>query len=241
MAFRLPDWPSLGLVLLAAIALWMSQEPRRTAAAWYNDVAAYNRSITRFLVDHRDELGGRPIAVFGVGGLSPWSHTNGSYLSRLLRKDATWLVFVPWEDAFYHYGALPGGTVSIRAESEACSSLLGRPATFLTFDDRGQGSIVASCEAALEHLRIPAAVEAWGPTSVTKGEANAGFNMYFTGSRLIPGVGVKVDGKRLPMAYGEAGKLMTTSIPAQSAHGGTIRFVVVTREQTVLEATVEVK
>ena len=43
------DWPGAMLLLIAAIGVWMSHEPRSASARWYAEVAAYNRSITAFL------------------------------------------------------------------------------------------------------------------------------------------------------------------------------------------------
>jgi hypothetical protein len=58
---------------------------------------------------------------------------------------------------------------------------------------------------------------------------------------LLPGVEVVIDSKPLPMSYGEAGKLMTTSVPPHSARGGGIAFSIVSRERNVLNGVVEVR
>ncbi len=235
------DSAGFALVVFAAIALALSHGSRRESAAWYNNVGLYNRSLTQFLVDHRGELLGRSIAVFGVAGLSPWSHSTGAYLSQLLGGSVQWLVFVPHEDVFYRFGASRNAAVSVYRERDACDTLRGVSATMLTFDEHGHGNFVDSCEEALDRIRIPATVELWGPKSVTPREVDAGFNMYFTGTHLLPGVEAVIGAKPLPMSYGDAGKLMTTSIPPHSARDGKIGFSIVSRETTILSGTVEVR
>jgi hypothetical protein len=233
---------SVGVLLLAlaiSVAQWTYHD-RAVAARWYAHVAEYNGAITRFLVDHRDGLAGRPVAVYGVSGLSPWSLSAGRYLARIV-GDARWEVFVAQPDDFYPLGTWPGGSITVRAERDACEVASDPRTTHLVIAADGRGRIADDCRHALA-LAVPHPVIAiWGPQAITALERDAGFNMYFTGRDLVRGVEVRVAGRPAPMTYALHGALMTTAVPRQPDAGNTIPFVIVSRERVVFSANVAVK
>ena len=231
------EWAGALLVLLAAVGVWTSNEPRMAAARWYAEVGAYNRSITGFLQQHRDALRDRTVAVFGVAGLSPWSHSAGGYLTRALRSQVGWQVFVPAQDTFYAFGRT--GTVAVQPET-ACDRGRSDATLFVAFDVDGRGSFAQTCEEALRRVHLPPMLETWGPKSVSIAEASAGFNMIFTGTNLGPGVDVSVGGASLSMVRAQRGQLMTTTIPPRSDPGRVVRFSVNDRGRSFLDGEVEV-
>lgn len=234
------DWAGVALVAIAGLGVWLSHEPRRDAARWYAEIAAYNRALTAFLLENRDTLRDRTVAVFGVAGLSPWSNSAGTYLAKLLGSQTRWQVYVPREDIFYQFGRLNRGQVDVQPESGACGTSSNGDIVHLTFDSVGRGTLAQGCEAALKLAHPPPAVEAWGPKTVSSAEAAAGFNMYFIGTNLGPGVEVAVNGTPLAMARAKQGRLMTTSIPAQAGSQRAIPFSVDDRGVSVFRGEVTV-
>lgn len=224
-------------IALAATAIFLvslSYGARRDLARWYAETAAYNRAITQFLMANQARFRDRTISVFGLSGLSPWSHSAGDYLRKLLGARNDWQVFVPREDAVYPFARLNMGDVTVRSEAEACVGTPPPNAIYVVFDAAGRGAIAESCERARELSHPSPTFEAWGPKSVTAQEATRGFNMFFTGTNLGAEVNVQVDGKPLPMARGQQGRLMTTSIPPNAARQGVVRFTIHHQGKTVL-------
>ncbi len=178
--------------------------------------------------------------MFGVGGLSPWSHSAGAYLTKLVGSPVAWHVYVPSGGRLLPLGVLANGRVDVRPESAACEKAAQDKPLYLTFDPAGRGSFAQNCEDALQRVHPPPTLDAWGPKSVSAADAAAGFNMYFTGTNLGASVDVSVNGKSLGMVRGEQGRLMTTPIPAGSGSGNVVRFSVNHRGRSVLEGEVEV-
>lgn len=230
-------------VLLLCLAGWgayRSYDVRADAARRYAEAADYNRAITAFLKDHRARLRGRPVAVYGVAGLSPWSLSAGGYLARQLGEPRRWDVFVRQPDTFYPLGALPGGSVTTHADRDACAVAADPATVHLVVGPDGRSRIAESCAAALALAEPKPVVETWGPPQVSAGARGAGFAMYFTGHDLVRGVEVRVGGQRLPTSHAKHGALMTAAIPPQ-AGAGPVPFALVLRDRVVFEGRVDVR
>jgi len=234
------DWVGAALLAIAAAGAWMSHGARSEAARWYAEVAAYNRSITAFLMQNSAALEGRPVAVFGVGGLSPWSLSAGGYLTKLVGSPNAWQVFVPGADAFYPLGRLANGVIDVLPESKACAEAATPGRVHLIFDPLGRGRLATSCEDALRSAYPPPTIDAWDPKAVSSAQAEAGFNMLFTGTNLGAGVDVSVGGKPLAMVRAKQGRLMTTTVPPGSDVQGLVRFSVDHRGKSVMHGEVKV-
>ena len=237
---RRVDWVGAALLAIAAAGAWMSHGARSEAARWYAEVAGYNRSITTFLMQNSAALQGRPVAVFGVGGLSPWSHSAGGYLTKLVGSPVAWQVFVPGPDAFYSLGRVAKGVIDVQTDSKACTEAATPGRVHLAFDPLGRGRIAASCDDALRSAYPPPTIDAWDPKNVSAAQAASGFNMLFTGANLGAGVDVSVGGKPLPMVRAKQGRLMTTTVPPASDTQGSIRFSVDQRGRSVMQGEVKV-
>lgn len=229
---RTVDLAGVLLLSIAAAGVWMSHGPRREAAEFYAQAAAYNRSLTAFVAQNAAALRERTVAVFGLTGLSPWSVSAGAYLTKLAGSPVAWQVYVPKTDIFYPSGRTASGHVDVRLEAGACETV---PAdvTYLVFDNVGRGAFTTDCDAALARAHPAPTIDAWGPKSVSAEQAAAGFDMFFTGIDLAGSVDVSVAGKSLGMVRAKQGRLMTTSIPARSDADGVVRFSIDHRGRSV--------
>ena len=227
--------------LLAAVAitgLLLSHRQRETAAREYADAARYNRAITSFLREHRDRFVQRDVGVFGVSGLSPFSLTSGRYLSRVLGEPSSWHVYVARDDPFYPLGTLPDSLIEVHPESSACG--LAARAAYVVFDDEGRGRIAKDCHAALAAAHPPPEVEDWKPKRVTPEMAAAGFVVAVTGYHLGGAVSLHLAGRRVPTVHARHNRLMTASIPPDSAPGSAIVFTIEHRGAPAFQATIDV-
>lgn len=228
------------LIAMAVLAATASYDARRESARWYAEAAEYNTAITRMLVDHRDRLAGRPVAVHGVAGHSPWSLSAGGYLARILGGQHRWHVFVPQQDVFYPLGTFPGGTITVHLDQRACETAADPRTVHVAIAPDGAVQLTDDCRQAVAFARPVPAIDAWGPQRVGPAERERGFNMYFTGRNLVRGVEVRVAGAATPMSYARRGALMTTSVPAQPA-ATSIPFTIVLREAVVFSGAVAVQ
>lgn len=134
----------LGVALYASIHAYGS---RSSLARWYADAIRYNEAITRFLVQQREHLAGRPVAVYGVSGPSPWVRSEGDYLARLLREPHAWMVFVPAPDVFYPLGTYGDrGAITVYPQEQACSVATDPRTVHMVIPASGQGRLVADCK-----------------------------------------------------------------------------------------------
>lgn len=230
---------SLVLVVVAVLLAWDTRDARRDGMRNYALHAEYNREIADFLVRHREQLRGKPVAVLGVAGLSPWALNSSLYLTRLLGGPVDWDVFVPHADTFYAYRPGRQWHVAIRPEEEACS--MPPHTVFLAFDPQGRGRLAQDCQAGLAFAHPPPVIESWVPKSVTPAEAAAGFVMVFRGENLTSAVVAVVDGTPLPMVRGPKFDLMTASVPPRAVAAGSIPIQVTHRGRAVLSETIAVK
>jgi hypothetical protein len=229
------------LLALAVFAAVKSYDLRREAARWYAEASAYNRAITRFLADHREALGDRPVAVYGVAGLSPWSLSAGGYLARLLGRDRTWHVFVMRPDIFYPLGALPHGSITVHLDDRACEVAVD-PRTFhLVVERDGRPRFVDGCAQAVQLATPQPVIETWGPQHVTPVQRSQGFNLFFTGRDLVRGLEVRVGGLTTETAHAKGGALMTTSVPASAAADAAIPVEILRRGEPVFRGSVDVR
>lgn len=233
----------VGTLLLAAAAAgaYATYDVRSEEARRYAMAAEYNRTITRFLDDHRERFGDRPVAVYGVAGLSPWSLSAGGYLARLLGGDRPWRVFVPKADSFYPLGAQPGGRIAVHLETQACEVAADPRILHLVIGHEGRGQFADDCRQALALALPRPVIDAWGPQQVTAVDRERGFNMYFTGRHLLPDVEVRVQDRPTPMVYARRGGLMTTAIPGQGGADAAIAFTIVQRDRVVFSGSVAVR
>ena len=234
----------VGLALLA-VALYASVQAyatRASSARWYAEAIEYNRAITRFLADERGRLAGRRVAVYGVTGLSPWSLSAGDYLAKVLGERLAWDVFVPKPDIFYPLGPFAGGgTITVHEAAKACDVAADPRIVHVVITPSGRGRVATDCHQALALAAPPPVIEIWGPPTVTPRQRDSGFNMFFSGEHLLPGLVVEVDGKATPMAYGRQGALMTTTVPPQPAATASIPFAVLQQGRVLLKGEVAVR
>lgn len=229
---------SLLLLVVGAVLVARTQDVRRAGMHHYALYAAYNEAISDFLVRHRAQLVGRPLAVLGVSGLSPWALTGGWYLNRVLGANHEWNVFVPRPDPFYPARRVPIWQVVSHPESEACSMPAGT--LFIAFDPRGHGKLMEDCNAALAFAHPRPVVDLWEPKSVTPAQAAAGFVMVFRGENLTNALAVRVDGKALDMVRTARFDLMTTTVPGRSGAVDAMPFQLLHRDAVVLDGVVAV-
>ncbi|HEX4884333.1 MAG TPA: hypothetical protein VFX05_09360 [Casimicrobiaceae bacterium] len=229
------------LLALALVAVFKSYDNRRETARWYAEASDYNRAITRFLVDQRDRLADRPVAVYGVAGLSPWSLSAGGYLARLLGRDRPWHVFVMRPDIFYPLGALPHGSITVHLDERACEIASDPRTLHVVVAPDGHPQFAGSCRQALDLATPNPVVASWGPQQVTPAQRDAGFNMFFTGEGLVRGLGVRVGGVSTETAHARQGALMTTAVPPLKGAGEVITVEILRRQDVVLRGTVAVR
>lgn len=229
------------LLALALLAAGKSYDSRRETARWYAEAVDYNRSITRFIFDQRDKIADRPVAVYGVAGLSPWSLSAGRYLARLLGRDRTWHVFVMRPDLFYPLGALSSGSITVHLDDRACEIAYDPRTLHLVVATDGRPRFAESCGQALDLATPNPVVASWGPQQVTPVQRDAGFNMFFTGEGLVRGLGVRVGGKFTETAHARQGTLMTTTVSPMPDAGDAIAFEILRRNDVVLRGTVAVR
>lgn len=231
---------SLMLLFVGALLARDSRDLRRTGMSNYAAHGAYNQALADFVVRHRDQIAGRPVAVLGVSGLSPWSQTGGSYINRLLGAPHEWNVFVPRPDPyFYPAQRVPHWQVVVRPEVEACALPSGT--MFFAFDPQGQGLLSQDCHAALAFAHPRPVIDEWGPKSVTPAQVAKGFDMIFRGRNLTNAVAVMVDGQTLDMVRGPRFDVMTTTVPPRKSSAEPVTFRLLHRNDVVLEAAIPVK
>jgi hypothetical protein len=138
----------VGLLLLA-VALYASIHAygsRSSLARWYAEAIRYNEAITRLLVQQREHLAGRPVAVYGIAGPSPWVRSEGDYLAQLLGERHVWKVFVPAPDVFYPLGTYGDrGAITVYPQEQACSLADDPRTVHIVIPASGQGRLVADC------------------------------------------------------------------------------------------------
>lgn len=232
------DIAGIALVALAMIGFVRSQPQRADSARSYAEAVGYNRSITGFLVEHRERIAGRSVAVLGVSGLSPWSQTNGAYLTRLLGTPVAWRVYVPAVDIFYTLGTLPEGVVTVRPEAAACDD--DPRSVFVVFDERGAGTFANDCRDALARAHPAPIVARWSPARATPAMAASGFVVSIMGERLGSAVTVHIDGKEVDVVRGDRGRLMTALTPPLASPSRTIALDVRHRGDSVARGEIEV-
>lgn len=232
------DIAGVALLALAAFGLYHTQDQRATSAASYAEAARYNRATTDFVVRNRARLAGRNVAVFGLTGLSPWSHTTGRYLERGLSAPASWRVYVPHADTFYPYGERPQSRIAIKPETQACE--LGDQAIYVVFDPRGNGSLARDCNTALSLAYPVPVIEQWTPRQVDAQTARRGFDIAFTGSDFNSAVALRINGVDVPVVRGQGGRLMTATVPKQDASLASIPLEITHRGRVVHRDSVRV-
>jgi hypothetical protein len=231
------DIAGSALLALAAFGLYHTQGQREASAASYAEAARYNRALTGFVAQHRERLAGRQVALFGLTGLSPWSHTTGAYLARRVGAAAAWRVHVPHADLFYSLDTRADSSITVRTES-ACED--DAQTVVIVFDERGEGSFAGDCRDALARAHPVPSVERWWPERVSQSMAAAGFHVTLTGERLGSAVTVAVDGRALPVVRARGGRLITTTTPPLAEPGRTVAFDVLHRGRSVVRAEIEV-
>jgi hypothetical protein len=237
---RAPDRTGAALLAIAAAGVVISHPAREAAARWYADASGYNRSITDFVRHNRASLHGREVAVLGVSGMSPWSHTTGAYIARIAAVRVGWFVYVPREDIFYRFGRLDGGDIEVRPESRACADDPHGHRLYVIVDSEGGGAIVANCREALERAHPSPTIAGWRPTSVSARQARRGFGIEITGNHLGGAVDVTVDGHALEAVRTSGGRSMNVQVPARSHGERVVQFTVLHRGQPVTHGEVNV-
>ena len=232
------DITGLALVGIAIAGLVVSHPSREVAARNYAEAVGYNRAVTGFVAANRDRFAGRAASVFGLSGLSPWSHTNGQYLTRLLGFPVKWRVYVPHADLFYSHGSLSNSVITVRPESAACED--GDRTVFVVFDERGEGAFASDCNDALARSHRPPTLERWWPPRVTPAMAASGFHLTLYGEHLGSAVTVAVEGKEVPVVRANYGRLMTLVVPASTNARAAVTFDLRHRGQTSVSGKIDV-
>jgi hypothetical protein len=147
-------------------------------------------------------------------------------------------VYVPREDSFYSYGALPNGTIITEPESRACD--ISGNAVYIVFDSNGRGEFASDCRAAVEAAHLTPRITGWYPSRVTPAMVAQGFDLAITGHDFGAVVSLVVGDRTLPTVQGRRGRLMTASIPANPGLPSSIVFDVEHRGQRVFSGTIQI-